>query len=238
MLKTDTSENQVSESQNPEPSGSAAASSDAVSLILRQAGKSAGEVEALSTLDDADRAAETQFSGQAPTLTSLFGQAQAVEFYAGSFSPSSEVAKTMGDCIEFLMKEKQAGTLLEPEDLAAILHRSAEILDVDITEQGSEAIARRSRGTPRVANRLLRRVRDYASVRAEGHVDEDVADQALEVFEVDSRGLDKVDRAILESVIAKFGGGPVGGGNPGYRFRDRKDFAVFPTAPWRRPDVA
>lgn len=98
----------------------------------------------------------------------------------------------------------------EPDDLAAILHRSAEILDVDITESGSETIARRSRGTPRVANRLLRRVRDYASVRADGHVDDEIADRALEVFEVDAMGLDKVDRAILYAIVDKFGGGPVG----------------------------
>jgi Holliday junction DNA helicase RuvB len=98
----------------------------------------------------------------------------------------------------------------EPGDISAILHRSAAILNVDITEAGSETIARRSRGTPRVANRLLRRVRDYAAVRADGHVDGDVADRALEVFEVDERGLDKVDRAILDAIVGKFGGGPVG----------------------------
>ncbi len=98
----------------------------------------------------------------------------------------------------------------EPEDLASILHRSSAILDVDITEEGSHTIARRSRGTPRVANRLLRRVRDYAAVRADGHIDEAVADRALEVFEVDGLGLDKVDRAILDAIVIKFGGGPVG----------------------------
>ena len=98
----------------------------------------------------------------------------------------------------------------ESEDLASILHRSSAILEVDITEEGSHTIARRSRGTPRVANRLLRRVRDYAAVRADGHIDEAVADRALEVFEVDGLGLDKVDRAILEAIILKFGGGPVG----------------------------
>jgi Holliday junction DNA helicase RuvB len=97
-----------------------------------------------------------------------------------------------------------------PDDLAAIVDRSATILTVDITDAGTRTIAERSRGTPRVANRLLRRVRDYAAVRASGHVDETVADQALEVFEVDARGLDKVDRAILHAVVAKFGGGPVG----------------------------
>jgi Holliday junction DNA helicase RuvB len=97
-----------------------------------------------------------------------------------------------------------------PDDLAAIVDRSATILTVDITDAGARTIAERSRGTPRVANRLLRRVRDYAAVRASGHVDETVADQALEVFEVDVRGLDKVDRAILDAVVTKFGGGPVG----------------------------
>ena len=96
------------------------------------------------------------------------------------------------------------------EDLGAIVNRSAAILEVDITTAGAETIAGRSRGTPRVANRLLRRVRDYAAVRADGRVDEVVADQALEVFEVDTVGLDKVDRAILEAVVTKFGGGPVG----------------------------
>jgi Holliday junction DNA helicase RuvB len=96
------------------------------------------------------------------------------------------------------------------EDLAAIVRRSARLLETDITDSGCVAIARRSRGTPRIANRLLRRVRDYAEVRADGTVDEAIADTALEVFEVDHYGLDKVDRAILEAVIAKFGGGPVG----------------------------
>ncbi len=95
-------------------------------------------------------------------------------------------------------------------DLVAIVHRSAAILDVVVDDDGAAAIARRSRGTPRIANRLLRRVRDYAAVRADGVVDEATADRALEVFEVDERGLDKVDRSILEAVIVKFGGGPVG----------------------------
>ena len=98
----------------------------------------------------------------------------------------------------------------ETLDLAAIVRRSASLLDTEITDTGCAAIARRSRGTPRIANRLLRRVRDYAAVRADGAIDEDVADSALEVFEVDHYGLDKVDRAILESVVVKFGGGPVG----------------------------
>ena len=98
----------------------------------------------------------------------------------------------------------------DAEDLAAIVERSARLLGTSATEDGCRAIAKRSRGTPRIANRLLRRVRDYASVRAEGVVDATTADKALEVFEVDSAGLDKVDRAILVAIIEKFGGGPVG----------------------------
>jgi Holliday junction DNA helicase RuvB len=98
----------------------------------------------------------------------------------------------------------------ERADLAAIVTRAAGILSVAVTPAGAAAIARRSRGTPRIANRLLRRVRDYASVRADGVVDEDTADAALAVFEVDEVGLDKVDRFILGAVIEKFGGGPVG----------------------------
>jgi Holliday junction DNA helicase RuvB len=95
-------------------------------------------------------------------------------------------------------------------DLAAIVRRSAALLDTEIDDSGCHAIARRSRGTPRIANRLLRRVRDYAAVRGSGTIDEPTAEDALEVFEVDHFGLDKVDRSILEAIIAKFDGGPVG----------------------------
>lgn len=95
-------------------------------------------------------------------------------------------------------------------DLATIVVRSAGILGVDIEERAAFEIARRSRSTPRIANRLLARVRDYAVARAEGHVDTEVAAQALVIFEVDELGLDKVDRAIIEAIILKFGGGPVG----------------------------
>jgi holliday junction DNA helicase RuvB len=98
----------------------------------------------------------------------------------------------------------------DTSDLASIVGRSAMILETEVSNGGSHAIARRSRGTPRIANRLLRRVRDYAAVRSDGTVDEVTADTALEVFEVDHYGLDKVDRAILEAIIVKFDGGPVG----------------------------
>ena len=96
------------------------------------------------------------------------------------------------------------------EELRHIVGRSAGILSVAIDSDASRMIAQRSRGTPRIANRLLRRVRDYAAVRADGHVDLETAEKALTVFEVDHAGLDRVDRAILDAVIRKFGGGPVG----------------------------
>jgi len=96
------------------------------------------------------------------------------------------------------------------EDLRAIVHRSAGILGVTIEEDGTHEIAQRSRGTPRVANRLLRRVRDFAEVRHDGNVTSDVARAGLELFEVDEQGLDKLDLAILSTVVEKFGGGPVG----------------------------
>jgi Holliday junction DNA helicase RuvB len=96
------------------------------------------------------------------------------------------------------------------DEIESIVHRSAGILEVPVDEEGAAEIARRSRGTPRIANRLLRRVRDYATVRARGRVDRSTAETALRVFEVDEVGLDAVDRAILEAVVVKFGGGPVG----------------------------
>ncbi len=96
------------------------------------------------------------------------------------------------------------------EDLRAIVRRSAGILGVTIDDDGTHEIARRSRGTPRVANRLLRRVRDFAEVRHDGDVTSDVARAGLELFEVDEQGLDKLDLAILSTVVEKFGGGPVG----------------------------
>ena len=97
-----------------------------------------------------------------------------------------------------------------PEELAAIVLRSAAILDVAIEEDGALEIARRSRGTPRLANRLLKRVRDWAQVRGDGVINEDVAAQALAFFEVDSLGLDAMDNRILEMLAVQFGGRPVG----------------------------
>lgn len=98
----------------------------------------------------------------------------------------------------------------EPDDLARIIMRSAGIIEVDIAPEAADLISHRSRQTPRIANRLLARVRDYAIARASGTITLDVAAEALQVYEVDELGLDKVDRAILDAIIAKFAGGPVG----------------------------
>ena len=95
-------------------------------------------------------------------------------------------------------------------ELAKIVARSATLLDVQIDRQGSEEVARRARGTPRIANRLLRRVRDYAQVRAAGVVDAGVAQKALDLLEVDPHGLDEIDQKIMMTVLQKYGGGPVG----------------------------
>ncbi len=96
------------------------------------------------------------------------------------------------------------------EDLAVIIRRSAEILGVQATENGATELSQRARGTPRVANRLLRRVRDYAQVRAEGVIDREVAEAALTLLDVDEYGLDEMDGRILKTIIEKFEGGPVG----------------------------
>jgi Holliday junction DNA helicase RuvB len=97
-----------------------------------------------------------------------------------------------------------------PDELARIVHRSAGLLNAPIDAGGAGQIARRSRGTPRIANRLLRRVRDYAEVKAEGRIDEAVADAALAMLDVDPLGFDVMDRKLLEAVVHRFDGGPVG----------------------------
>ncbi len=96
------------------------------------------------------------------------------------------------------------------EELQTIVSRSAQLLQIGIDEAGTAEIARRSRGTPRIANRLLKRVRDYAQVRADGFITQEVAAQALRLLEVDDFGLDKMDRQLLLTIIDKFSGGPVG----------------------------
>jgi holliday junction DNA helicase RuvB len=98
----------------------------------------------------------------------------------------------------------------EPSDIEEIVRRSARILGVSIEEDAAAEVARRSRGTPRIANRLLRRVRDYAQVRADGRITADVARAAMKLLEVDDQGFDEVDRKLLRTIIDKFSGGPVG----------------------------
>ena len=98
----------------------------------------------------------------------------------------------------------------EPDELELVLRRAANILGVDLRPDGAIEIARRSRGTPRIANRLLRRVRDYAEVRADGAVTREIARSALAVYDVDELGLDRLDLAVLTALVRSFGGGPVG----------------------------
>ena len=109
------------------------------------------------------------------------------------------------------------------EDLQTIIVRSAGILDVEIEEKGAREIARRARGTPRIANRLLRRVRDYAEVDYEGKITEAVAMDALNRMEVDTYGLDEIDRKLLLTIIEKFEGGPVGLGTISASIHEEKD---------------
>lgn len=98
----------------------------------------------------------------------------------------------------------------EPDELQHIIVRSAALLGVELRSDGAAEIAGRSRGTPRIANRLLRRVRDFAQVRSSGVVDREIAQQALALFEVDDLGLDRLDRAVLDALLRRFSGGPVG----------------------------
>jgi Holliday junction DNA helicase RuvB len=98
----------------------------------------------------------------------------------------------------------------QAEQLQKIVVRSANLLSIEIDETGAMEIARRSRGTPRIANNLLRRVRDYAQVRGDGRITARLADDALAMLEIDQNGLDEMDKRILEAIIVKFGGGPVG----------------------------
>ena len=109
------------------------------------------------------------------------------------------------------------------DDLEVIVKRSADILGVEIDEGGSREIARRARGTPRIVNRLLRRVRDYAEVEHDGRITHEVASDALNRMEVDTFGLDEIDRKLLLSIIEKFGGGPVGLGTISASIQEEKD---------------
>lgn len=110
-----------------------------------------------------------------------------------------------------------------PEELTAIVLRSSRILGISITEEAAFEIARRSRGTPRIANRLLRRIRDYAEVKGNGLIDLEIARYGLNALDVDERGLDEMDRRLLRVIIEKFGGGPVGIESLSASLREEKD---------------
>lgn len=110
-----------------------------------------------------------------------------------------------------------------PEDLLIILHRSAKILQIEMDEGGAEEIARRCRGTPRIANRLLRRSRDFAEVRAAGRITRAVAQEALAMLGVDQNGLDEVDRNLMLALLDKYGGGPVGLGTLAAALSEEED---------------
>jgi holliday junction DNA helicase RuvB len=111
----------------------------------------------------------------------------------------------------------------EEHDIEVIVRRSARIMDVAIDDAAAREIARRSRGTPRVANRLLRRVRDYAQVRADGRINAEVAERALALLDVDAHGFDEIDRRLLRTIIDKFGGGPVGVGSIAAAMSEERD---------------
>jgi Holliday junction DNA helicase RuvB len=111
----------------------------------------------------------------------------------------------------------------EPQDLLIILRRSARILNIEMEEAGAEEIARRCRGTPRVANRLLRRARDFAEVRADGRITQAVAQEALAMLGIDANGLDEVDRNLMLALIDKYGGGPVGVGTLAAALAEEED---------------
>ena len=111
----------------------------------------------------------------------------------------------------------------EPADLLIILNRSAKILNIEMDEGGAEEIARRCRGTPRVANRLLRRARDFAEVRAAGRITRTVAQEALSMLGVDENGLDEVDRNLITALLDKYGGGPVGVGTLAAALSEEED---------------
>jgi Holliday junction DNA helicase RuvB len=110
-----------------------------------------------------------------------------------------------------------------PEDLVTIVRRSASILGIKVDDDGAFELARRSRGTPRVANRLLRRARDFAQVRAQGHITLAVAREALQMLGVDEHGLDEVDRTLMLTILEKYSGGPVGLGTLAASISEEED---------------
>ena len=124
----------------------------------------------------------------------------------GATTRAGQLATPLRDRFGVLLRLE----LYTPEELVRIIRRSAGILNIDISDDGAMEIARRSRGTPRIANRLLKRVRDFAQVKSDGRITSQVADQALDMLDIDKLGLDNIDRRMLESIIRFYDGGPVG----------------------------
>ncbi|MBR6259015.1 MAG: Holliday junction branch migration DNA helicase RuvB, partial [Oscillospiraceae bacterium] len=143
--------------------------------------------------------------GQGPAATSICLELKAFTL-VGATTRSGQLSSPLRDRFGIDLKLE----LYTPEELSEIIKRSAGILNVDIEPQGALEIASRSRGTPRIANRLLRRVRDFAQVYGDGVITREQADKALLTLEIDASGLDAIDRRLLRSIIENYGGGPVG----------------------------
>jgi Holliday junction DNA helicase RuvB len=148
-------------------------------------------------------------------LDIVIGQGPAARTHVMDLKPFTFVAATTRSGLLSAPLRSRFGILLRLEfyseaDLQFIVERSAEVLGVTVDSEGAREIAMRSRGTPRIANRLLRRVRDYAQVKGAGHIDRDIAHRALTMLEVDTHGFDELDRKLLLTIIEKYNGGPVG----------------------------
>jgi Holliday junction DNA helicase RuvB len=148
-------------------------------------------------------------------LDIVIGQGPGARTHVLDLKPFTFVAATTRSGLISAPLRSRFGILLRLEfysvdDLRFIVERSAEVMGVTVDREGAEEIAMRSRGTPRIANRLLRRVRDYAQVNGAGHIDKEIASRALKMLEVDSHGFDDLDRRLLLTIIEKYGGGPVG----------------------------
>ncbi len=161
-------------------------------------------------------------------LDIIIGQGPAARTHVMDIRPFTFVAATTRPGLLSSPLRSRFGILLRLEfytddDLRFIVNRSAEVLSIPITEDGAAEIAMRSRGTPRIANRLLRRVRDYAQVRASGRIDRETACLALKMLEVDAHGFDELDRRLMLTIIEKYDGGPVGLGTLAATLAEEED---------------
>jgi Holliday junction DNA helicase RuvB len=161
-------------------------------------------------------------------LDIIIGQGPAARTHVMDIKPFTFVAATTRPGLLSSPLRSRFGILLRLEfytddDLRFIVNRSAEVLAIPITEDGAAEIAMRSRGTPRIANRLLRRVRDYAQVRAAGRIDRETACSALQMLEVDAHGFDELDRRLMMTIIEKYDGGPVGLGTLAATLAEEED---------------